>query len=317
VIAGKPAGYKNNYRQQLSDLYTQIMNRPQFSYAAGSDPMYLAYRDQYVNLGRQAMLDATAQAAALTGGYGNSYAATAGNQAYQAYLRQLNEVAPELYRMAYERYEKEGAALSDRYAMTAELEGRDYDRYKDELADWQAERDAANSDYWNRYNADYGRYADMLDYYSGLAAQENAQFNADREYEYNQAWNEKELSYKQAAAERDMAYDQAMAVLKTGKLPTSGLLEKAQITKSDAKKLAAYYSKKSASSSSGRSSSGSSSKSKTTSSASKSSVSSKAAGSVSLAESLKTLDEAVKKAGTNAAKATSGGGAGKALNMTR
>lgn len=231
VVSGKPGAYQSNYKQQLDDLYSQVMNRPQFSYNMGADPLYHQYRDQYMNLGQQAMMDTTAQAAALTGGYGNSYAATAGNQAYQGYLQQLNNVAPELYQMAMQRYQQEGDDLNTRYAMTSDLEGQDYSRYQDDMSRWQAERDAANADYWNQYNADYGQYSDMMNYWSQMAAQENAQWNANRE----------------------LAYNQAMAILQTGKTPSSALLTAAGISAADAKKLAAAYKPKSSGGGSSRS----------------------------------------------------------------
>ena len=223
VVAGKPGAYQSSYKQQLDDLYNQVMNRPQFSYNAATDPMYAQYRDQYMNLGNQAMMDTTAQAAALTGGYGNSYAATAGNQAYQAYLQQLNNVVPDLYQMALQRYQQEGDDLNTRYGMTAELENQDYGRYQQDLANWQAEREAANADYWNQYNADYGQYADQMDYWSQMAAQENAQWNTNRE----------------------LAYNQAMAIIKTGKTPSAALLATAGISAADAKTLAKAYAPKS------------------------------------------------------------------------
>lgn len=233
VVAGKPGAYQSGYKQQLDDLYNQVMNRPQFSYNAATDPMYAQYRDQYMNLGNQAMMDTTAQAAALTGGYGNSYAATAGNQAYQAYLQQLNNVVPDLYQMALQRYQQEGDDLNTRYGMTAELENQDYGRYQQDLANWQAEREAANADYWNRYNADYGQYADQMDYWSQMAAQENAQWNTNRE----------------------LAYNQAMAILQTGKTPSAALLEAAGISAADAKTLAKAYAPKTSSGGGGGSSS--------------------------------------------------------------
>lgn len=233
VVAGKPSAYQSSYKQQLDDLYAQVMNRPKFTYNVGEDPLYGQYRDQYINLGQQAMMDTTAQAAALTGGYGNSYAATAGNQAYQAYLQQLNNVVPELYQMAMQQYQQEGEDLNNRYAMTADLENQAYGRYQDDMARWESERQYANSDYWNQYNADYGAQQDQLSYWSQLAAQENAQYNANRE----------------------LAYNQAMAILQTGKTPSSELLAAAGISAADAKKLAAAYKPKSSSGGSSRKSS--------------------------------------------------------------
>ena len=235
VVSGKPGAYQSNYKQQLDDLYQQVMNRPQFSYDVGSDPLYGQYRDQYMNLGQQAMMDTTAQAAALTGGYGNSYAATAGNQAYQSYLQQLNNMVPELYQMALQRYQQEGDDLNTKYAMTADLENQDYGRYQDDMSRWESERAYANSDYWNQYNADYGAQQDQLNFWSQMAAQENAQWNANRE----------------------LAYNQAMALLTVGKTPSAELLEAAGISSKDAKNLAKAYKKTSSGGGSSSKSSGS------------------------------------------------------------
>lgn len=80
-----------------------------------------------------AMMDTLGQAAALTGGYGSSYAQSAGQQAYQSYLQGLNDKIPELYQLALERYDREADGLYKRYAMLGEREGADYDRYQQGL----------------------------------------------------------------------------------------------------------------------------------------------------------------------------------------
>ena len=61
-----------------------------------------------VSEGSRAMRDTMGQAAALTGGYGSSYAQSAGQQQYALYLQKLGEAMPELYQAAYERYSAEG-----------------------------------------------------------------------------------------------------------------------------------------------------------------------------------------------------------------
>ena len=77
----------------------------------------------------------------MTGGYGNSYAAAAGNQAYQAYLSQLNDVVPELYAMALDQYNQEGDELYREYGMFADAESEDYGRWVDEYNRWASERE--------------------------------------------------------------------------------------------------------------------------------------------------------------------------------
>ena len=127
VNAAKPAGTAyvtsgaNNapYIQQLNTLYDQIMNRKPFQYDLNGDLLYRQMADQYTQLGRQASADAMGQAAALTGGYGNSYATQVGNQANQQYLTMLNQNIPELWDRAYQAYLNEGDQLLQQYELAA------------------------------------------------------------------------------------------------------------------------------------------------------------------------------------------------------
>lgn len=229
VLGNKPVA-----DAQLSQLYDRIMNREKFSYDLNGDALYQQYKDQYQSLGRQAMADTMGNATALTGGYGNSYAATVGNQAYQRYLQQLNDIVPELYQQAYNRYTQEGADLLNQYNLA-------YGQYRDTVGDWENERNYANSDYWQKYNADYSDYQNMLNYWSQMAQQENANYYTDRDY----------------------AYNLAMAIIKNKKMPSDDILAAAGMTQADAKQLGARVSSggsggsKKSSGSSGGASSGS------------------------------------------------------------
>lgn len=107
----------NPYTAQLDDLYNQIMNHNNFQYDMNGDMLYQNYKDQYINNGRQAMVDTMGQANAMTGGYGNSYSAVAGNQAYQQYLGQLNSVVPQLEARAYDRWNDELSRLYNQYQL--------------------------------------------------------------------------------------------------------------------------------------------------------------------------------------------------------
>ena len=108
LVANKPGDFQSTYKGQLDTIYNQIMNRPDFSYDLTSDPMWQQYKDQYTALGKQAMADTMGAAAGLTGGYGSTYSQNVGQQAYNGYLTQLNEMIPELYGMALNKYQLEG-----------------------------------------------------------------------------------------------------------------------------------------------------------------------------------------------------------------
>ena len=140
------------YGDAVKTALDKILNREKFTYDLNGDALYQQYKDQYINLGRLAMQDTMGQAAALTGGYGNSYAATVGNQTYQGYLQKLNDVVPELYQLALNQYNQEGADLQNQYSMLANQYNTEYGEYRDTVSDWESQRDYLS----NMYNNIYG-----------------------------------------------------------------------------------------------------------------------------------------------------------------
>ena len=154
--------YAGSYDEQLNTIYQQILNRDKFSYDLNSDMLYQQYKDQYTQLGRMAMKDTMGQAAALTGGYGSSYGQSVGQQQYDAYLQQLNEVVPELYGMAYDQYQQEGDDLYQQYAMTGDMADDEYGKYLDSLDNYWKNvsylTDQAESEYDKGYTNWYNSY---------------------------------------------------------------------------------------------------------------------------------------------------------------
>lgn len=159
-LGQKPGAYQSQFRPQMDDILGQIMNREKFSYDINADALYQQLTDQYIQQGRMAMMDTMGQAQAMTGGYGNSYAQSVGQQAYQGHIQQLNDVVPELYQLAMNKYQMEGDDLAQQYAMMGQQEDLDYGRYMDQVAAWQAERDYQAGRYDAERDYDYGRYVD-------------------------------------------------------------------------------------------------------------------------------------------------------------
>ena len=172
--------YANSYEDEIREVYDSIVNREKFTYDVNADALYNQYKDQYVSLGKLAMQDTMGQAAAMTGGYGNSYAASVGNQAYQSYLSQLNQVVPELYGMAYDRYRQEGQDLLNQYNMLGDMRDTEYNQYLNEL-----------NQYWNNVNY----YKTLLD------------------DAYNQGYTANRDAYNMYIDERNFAYQQQMDAL--------------------------------------------------------------------------------------------------------
>jgi hypothetical protein len=161
-MAQKPGAYQSQWQTQLDDIIGKIMNRERFDYDLNGDALYQQYKNNYVQQGKMAMMDTMGQAAALTGGYGNSYAQSVGQQAYHGYLQKLNDVVPELYQLAMDKYRMEGDTLSDQYAILVQQEGLDYGRHRDQMADWHTERDYLSGRYDAERGYDYGLYRDSV-----------------------------------------------------------------------------------------------------------------------------------------------------------
>ena len=205
-LAQKPGAYQSTWQDQLNDTLQQILNREKFSYDLNGDALYQQYKDQYTTQGKMAMMDTMGQAQAMTGGYGNSYAQSVGQQAYQGYLQQLNDKIPELYQLAMNQYQMEGDALTDQFALLAQQENQDYGRYRDQMGDWQTERDYLTGRYDSERDLDYGKWADGRDFAYG-------QFADDRAYDYQVGRDE--VSDEQWQAEFDEAkrqFDQQYAL---------------------------------------------------------------------------------------------------------
>lgn len=156
----KPSAYTGKYDNLINDNLNNILNRKQFSYDANKDALYNQYKDMYTRNGQTAMQDTMGNAALLTGGYGNSYATTAGQQAYNSYMQQLNDKIPELEQRAYERYRDETNDLYNQNNLLTNLDSTDYGRYRDKMSDYLNDRDYYYNAYNNERNFDYGKYRD-------------------------------------------------------------------------------------------------------------------------------------------------------------
>lgn len=162
--AQKPGQYQSQYQQPMTDLLGQIQNRDKFQYDINADALYQQAAQRYIQQGKQAMMDTMGQAAALTGGYGNSYAQNAGQQAYQGYLQSLMDQIPQFQQMALQQYQMEGDDLISRYNLLANQEESEYGRYMDSLNQYYSDLDRLQNIYENERSFDYGQYMDQANY---------------------------------------------------------------------------------------------------------------------------------------------------------
>lgn len=175
----KPGEYQSKWQQTMDDLVSKYQSRGPFQYDINADAMYQQMVDRYLQQGQQAMMDTMGQAAALTGGYGNSYAQTAGQQTYQGYLQGANDMLPQFYQMALDRYNSEGDALIQQYGLLSDQEDTAYGRYVDQLNQYFTELDRLQNAYDNERSFDYGQYID------------------DRNYQYQQNKDSQQLAQAQ------------------------------------------------------------------------------------------------------------------------
>lgn len=136
--SSRPAGYTGAYDEEVRRLTEQILGRESFSYDPAEDELYKRQRDEYAYLGRRAMNDARGAAAGLSGGYDNSFAEAAGQQAYQNTLAQMADSLPELYQLALSAYETEGSRLSDALKTLTDADDTAYQRYRDDVSDYES-----------------------------------------------------------------------------------------------------------------------------------------------------------------------------------
>ena len=193
-------GFTYSRDQAYKDAMNAYLNRDKFSYDINGDALYQQYKDKYIQQGKMAMADTMGQAAAMTGGYGNSYAASVGNQAYQASLQQLNDVIPELYQMAYDRYNQEGQNLLNRYSLLSTDRDAEYGMWKDEGNRLDSNRTYYGTEYNNAYNREYAEHTTT----EGFKYQDVADANAAAQWQanYDLALDQFELQKAQTGASK-------------------------------------------------------------------------------------------------------------------
>ena len=178
-------------------MLNSLLNRKAFSYDLNADALYQQYKNQYQALGKLAMEDSMGQASALTGGYGNSYAVSAGSQAYQDYLDKANSMIPEFYGMALNTYNAESDRLANNFGVISADRNTAYGEYADKYNRLAADRDYYANEYNNAYNRDYAQWVD------------------NRNYDQNQYWNEYNAGYqKDRDAVADSQWQQQFAYQK-------------------------------------------------------------------------------------------------------
>lgn len=200
---------KTSYSDQVRDMMDKIMNREKFSYDVDTDPLFQQALASAMNSGKQAMQDTIGQASALTGGYGSTYATSAGNQAYNSFIEDAYDNLPQYYEMSMKAYQMEGDEMYRQYSMLSTEDEKEYNR----------NISAYDATYQHRnqiYNEAYSQFRDSkTDAFAtaNLQLNEHGQRVNDAYNLYNASSNQAdklyEREYTKWADEVNLAYKQA------------------------------------------------------------------------------------------------------------
>lgn len=191
----KPGEYKSKYSDSIDQLLDDILNREDFTYNMNADPMYQRYRENYVENGKKAMMDTIGEATALTGGYLNSYAATVGNQVYDEYLNELNDIILALRDRAYEQYVDEGDKLIEDVTILRSLDGDEYERYWNSVQQYYSDGEYLIEKLVTMSDAEFEAFLADVD-----------AWESDRAYTYQKEQDDREYNYRKEKDDRDYAF---------------------------------------------------------------------------------------------------------------
>lgn len=160
--AYKAGTYKSQYQGQINSALDKVVN---WKYDPMQDANYQALAKVYGARGNIAAKNSLADAAALNGGYGTSYAVSAAQQARNQYNQELAALIPDLENTAYSRATGTLGALRDAddtaYGRFRDTES---DRQWKYTQDYQAYRDREADNQW-AYQQQYQKYQDALGQY--------------------------------------------------------------------------------------------------------------------------------------------------------
>lgn len=183
---------KTSYTDQIKDMMDKIVNREKFSYDVDTDPLFQQALSSAMKSGNQAMQDTIGQASALTGGYGSTYATSAGNQAYNSFIEDAYDNLPQYYQMALEAYQLEGEEMYRQLDMYNTADDKEYGRY---VTAYDATSQYRNRLYDEAYSIFRDGKADAVST-ANLQLQEHGQLSSDAYNLFNATSNYADSQYE-------------------------------------------------------------------------------------------------------------------------
>ena len=238
--------YTSKYGKTISDIADRIVAGEKFSYDFNADPIYNVYREQAERDRRRAVSDAAASAAALTGGYANSYGATAAAEASAKTYDSLRALIPSLAEAAYKKWYNDKKLENETLSSIMALEDADYSRWRDEVKDYNDERAYLAGRYNDLYAADVANFKALLDGWYRDRDYDRSVY----EYDTDAAYRAQRDAVEDAIKERELALEaykvqnsNAARAAQSASSEGSGKTEKKEETKNIADILAGMSSK--------------------------------------------------------------------------
>ena len=192
-------GGTTSWTDDIERMFTEIENREKFEYDVDNDQLFQQALASAMNSGKTAMQDTIGQASALTGGYGSTYATSAGNQAYNAFIEDAYDNLPQYYNMALQAYQAEGEEMFNLLSAYMSADSAEWQKNVDSFNAnasvvqqmWNQETfayEAGQTQAMNLANVQMGEWGAMTDALTGLHTAASDRYTQEYQREWN-AWN--------------------------------------------------------------------------------------------------------------------------------
>lgn len=226
---------KTSWTDKYNSAMNDYLNRDKFEYDVDNDQLFQQALASAMNSGKTAMQDTIGQASTLTGGYGSTYATTAGNQAYNQFIEDAHNNLPEYYQMAMEAYQMEGQEMLNRVNLLGAADDKEYGRmvdaynvtsdYRNNLwnegfnewttttsnainygnfllnenqtigNNYKSAYDISANEYANKYTEEWNSWNREIENAWNVINYQNSDAWSQKNYDQTEKWNQKNLDY--------------------------------------------------------------------------------------------------------------------------
>lgn len=190
-IDGQLEYFKNGKTSWDDKIFGQveaIENREKFEYDVDNDQLFQQALASAMNSGKTAMQDTIGQASSLTGGYGSTYATSAGNQAYNEFIEDAYDNLPQYYQMALDAYKAEGEEMYNLLGVYAQMGEQEWNRNVDSFTTALNYGNSQRDFEYGVYQDDITNTYNVMNMYGDFYEQENTKNMLLWQQDIDNAW---------------------------------------------------------------------------------------------------------------------------------